>query len=86
MYHFRYADILADKIQQKLTAVEKIVATRKVLREKIENFKKDKIQMMPLVGKITEQSKSLQTEVSDKKTPQIDCIYLIFMYLFSLLT
>lgn len=63
VFGFRYADILAEKIQQKLTAVEKIVATRKVLKEKIENFKRDKVQIMPLVGKITEQSKTLQTEV-----------------------
>lgn len=60
----KYADILADKIQQKLVAVEKSQATRKVLKEKIETFKKDKLTILPLVPKLTEQTKILQVEVS----------------------
>lgn len=57
---------MAGKLQQKVTAVEKIEATRKLLKEKIETFKKDQISIQPLVGKLTEQTKVLQNEVSGK--------------------
>lgn len=60
----RYADILAGKLQQKVSAVEKIIATRRLLKEKIEQFKKEKAIMQPLVGKLTEQTKTLQSKVS----------------------
>lgn len=60
----RYADILAGKLQQKVAAVEKIQITRKLLKEKIEQFKSDRENIKPLVGKITEQTKSLQDKVS----------------------
>lgn len=47
-----------------MTAVEKIVATKKLLKEKIETFKSDKVKVPPLIAKLTEQTKSLQMEVS----------------------
>lgn len=68
MFVFRYADILAGKLQQKVTAVEKIVATKKLLKEKIETFKYDKIKVSPLIAKLTGQTKALQNEVSDRNT------------------
>lgn len=60
----RYADILAGKLQQKVAAVEKVQITRKLLKEKIEQFKGEKENIQPLVGKITEHTKSLQDKVS----------------------
>lgn len=60
----RYADILAGKLQQKVTAVQKIEATRKLLKEKTEQFKREKATIQPLVGKLTEQTKMLQSKVS----------------------
>lgn len=60
----RYADILAGKLQQKVSAVQKIEATRKLLKEKIEQFKTEKATIQPLVGKLTEQTKILQSKVS----------------------
>lgn len=63
----RYADILAGKLQQKVSAVEKIIATRRLLKEKIEQFKQEKAIMQPLVGKLTEQTKMLQSKVSRTK-------------------
>lgn len=62
-YFHRFADILAGKLQQKVTAVEKIVATKKLMKEKIETFKQDKIKIPPLITKLTEQTKVLQNEV-----------------------
>lgn len=59
----RYADILAGKLQQKVTAVQKIEATRKLLKEKIEQFKQEKASIQPLVGKLTDQTKMLQSRV-----------------------
>lgn len=61
---FRYADILAGKLQQKVTSVEKMQATRKLLKEKIENFKVDKSNLQPLICKLTDQAKFLQDDVS----------------------
>lgn len=55
---------MAGKLQQKVTAVEKIAATKKLLKEKIETFKQDKIKIPPLIAKLTEQTKLLQNEVS----------------------
>lgn len=63
-YSQRYADILAGKIQQKVAAVRKIDATRKLLKEKIEQFKMEKASIQPLVGKLTEQTKTLQSKVN----------------------
>lgn len=54
---------MAGKIQQKVAAVEKIHITRKLLKQKIEQFKMEKENIQPLVGKITEQTKSLQDKV-----------------------
>lgn len=62
----RYADILAGKLQQKVTSVRKIEATRKLLKEKIEQFKSEKASIQPLVGKLTEQTKMLQDKVTIK--------------------
>lgn len=62
----RYADILAGKLQQKVTAVQKIEATRKLLKEKIEQFQKEKLSIQPLVGKLTEQTKMLQSKVNNR--------------------
>lgn len=61
---FRYADILAGKIQQKVIAVQKIETTRKLLKNKIEQFKSEKASIQPLVGKLTEQTKMLQSKVN----------------------
>ena len=61
----KYADILAGKLQQKLTGIEKLRATRQLLKMKIEVFREDKVKLQPLVGKLTEQTKVLQREVSD---------------------
>lgn len=55
--------MLAEKLQQKVTAVQKIEATRNILKEKIEQFKKEKASIQPLVGKMTEQTKTLQNKV-----------------------
>lgn len=63
-FYFRYADILAGKLQQKVTSVEKMQATRKLLKEKIETFKADKATLQPLIGKLTDQTKFLQDDVS----------------------
>lgn len=60
----RYADILAGKLQQKVTSVEKMQLTRKLLKEKIEAFKVDKLNLQPLIGKLTDQAKFLQDDVS----------------------
>lgn len=59
----RYADVLAEKLQQKVTAVRKIEATRTLLKAKIEQFKEEKASIQPLVGKLTEQTKILQNKV-----------------------
>lgn len=39
-------------------------ATRKLLKEKIETFKTDKTNLQPMIGKITDQIKFLQVDVS----------------------
>lgn len=70
----RYADILAGKIHQKLAAVRKIDATRKFLKEKIEQFKKEKASIQPLVGKLNEQTKMLQSKVNECESDEIDGI------------
>lgn len=67
-YFIRYADILAGKLQQKVSAVEKIQLTRKLLKEKIEQFLTEKSSIQPLVGKLTEQTKQLQDKVCIKNT------------------
>lgn len=60
----RYADILAGKLQSKVTAVQKIETTRQLLKSKIEQFKTEKASIQPLVGKLTEQTKMLQSKVN----------------------
>lgn len=47
-----------------MTSVEKMQATRKLLKEKIEIFKADKATLQPLIGKLTDQTKFLQDDVS----------------------
>ncbi|XP_055320971.1 CDK5RAP3-like protein [Sitodiplosis mosellana] len=61
----KYADVLAEKLQQKVTAVKKIEATRNILKEKIEQFKNEKTSIQPLVGKLTEQTKILQNKIAE---------------------
>lgn len=51
-----------------MAAVQKIQITRKLLKEKIEQFKIEKEKIQPLVGKITEQTKNLQDKVSKNNT------------------
>lgn len=63
IYVHRYADILIGKLQQKVTAIDKLQATRKILREKIEQFKRDKQAIQPLIGKLTDQTIQLQEKV-----------------------
>lgn len=43
--------------------MDKIQTTRKILREKIEQFKRDKQAIQPLIGKLTDQTKQLQEKV-----------------------
>lgn len=43
--------------------MQKIETTRKLLKDKIEQFKNEKASIQPLVGKITEQTKMLQNKV-----------------------
>jgi len=59
----KYADILAAKLQQKVTSVEKMQATRELLKQKIETFKSDKANLQPLIGKLTDQIKFLQVDI-----------------------
>lgn len=54
---------MAEKLQQKVRAVEKIQISRKLLKEKIEQFKMEKASIQPLVGKLTEHTKFLQDKV-----------------------
>lgn len=44
--------------------MEKMQATRELLKQKIETFKSDKANLQPLIGKITDQIKFLQVDVS----------------------
>ncbi|XP_031638387.1 CDK5RAP3-like protein [Contarinia nasturtii] len=59
----KYGDILAGKLQQKVVSVQKIEQTRKLLKDKIEQFKNEKAGIQPLVGKVTEQTKQLQSKI-----------------------
>lgn len=43
--------------------MEKIQITRKLLKEKIEQFRNEKANIQPLVGKLTEHTKLLQDKV-----------------------
>lgn len=79
----RYADILSGKLQQKLAAVEKIGATRKAIKDKIETFKKDKLNLMPLTRKITEQTRILQVEVRKLRNDCVDASINFAKLLFS---
>lgn len=59
----RYADILAEKLQQKLIAIEKNKATRVLLKEKIEELKVQREQTKPRIERMIEQTKILQDQV-----------------------
>lgn len=71
---------MAGKLQSKVTAIQKIETTRKLLKEKIEKFKNEKVSIQPLVGQLTEQTKMLQSKVITSIRMQI-----VFMSFFPLL-
>lgn len=79
-FPIRYADILAGKLQSKVTAIQKIETTRKLLKEKIEKFKNEKVSIQPLVGQLTEQTKMLQSKVITSIRMQIVFMSFFFLY------
>lgn len=61
---YRYGDLLAGKLVQKLIAIEKNKTMRQILKEKIITINNDKITLLPLVDKMIKQTKILQAQVS----------------------
>lgn len=59
----KYADILANKLKQKLVAVEKIKVSKEVLKERSVDFLKQKIESKPVLDDMISQTKILQTNI-----------------------
>ncbi|KAL5288500.1 CDK5RAP3 family protein [Megaselia abdita] len=59
----KYADILANKLKQKLIAVEKIKVSKEVLKERSVDFLKQKIEVKPVLEDMIAQTKILQGHI-----------------------
>uniref|UniRef100_A0A182K6P7 Uncharacterized protein n=1 Tax=Anopheles christyi TaxID=43041 RepID=A0A182K6P7_9DIPT len=58
-----YVDILATKVQQKLSSIEKMKETAKMKKEKSVSFKQQSVELKPTQLKIVEQTKTLQGQI-----------------------
>lgn len=60
---FRYAKILAAKLQQQLITVDKTRSTREILKEKIVTLGAEKENIRPIIAKLIASTKHLQQQI-----------------------
>lgn len=61
---YRYADILAGKLNQQVMGVEKSKATRQVLTDKIASLKEEQLAIKPEIVKCIKATKQLLVQVN----------------------
>ena len=62
---FRYAKILASKLQQQLITVDKTRSMREILKEKIVTLGADKENIRPIISKLIASTKHLQQQIEN---------------------
>lgn len=64
-FTFRYAKILAAKLQQQLITVDKMRSTREILKEKIVTLSSEKENIRPIISKLIASTKHLQQQIEN---------------------
>lgn len=62
----KYADLLASKLKQMLKSVEKIRATKQVLKERSEELKDQRLTLIPLLKQLVTQTNKLQGQIEQE--------------------